>query len=114
MSNYQPQGTPTGSLINQGFTGIPPASGSVDASLLNQQQKYAILCSQFIASKKFFRGGVDVTNQTQVVLNALSQSVPMTTASATAYFSGITPGYWSSGVVDWLAGYNVLLNFQFV
>lgn len=113
MSNYQPNGTATGRLINQGVVYQSPTPD--DEALWNQQVKYANLCVQFISTAgPFIRNGKNVTNEIQTHLTILSQSVPMTTASAQAYFAGVTVTYWSASVVDWLAGYNAITSYVFV
>ncbi len=76
-----------------------------------QQIAYAEKCQVYIASiTRRNAAGEDISNQVQTQLTALSQSVPMTTASASAYFPGINSGYWSASVVDYFAGYNAIIN----
>lgn len=113
MSN-ESTGSANGRLVNQGFTFWYLATAD-DISLLSQQTNYAALCTSFISQAgPFFRGGKNVTTEIQNILTALSQSVPMTATSAAAYFSGITAGYWSKCVVDWMAGYQAITSYKFV
>lgn len=91
MSNFKPTGTP-GTLIGEGIHGIPDA-GSADANLLNQQTTYFALCNTYIAQT--------TPDKKQVFLLGIVAASPMTAASAAAYFSGITPSRWSTGVIDY-------------
>src|SRR5258708_2415651 len=112
MNNYQPQGQTTSRLINDGYIYQSPTSVAV--SLLLQQKQFANRCVQFIgATGPFIRNGQDVTNEIQTHLTTLSQSVPMTAASAQAYFSNVSTVFWSSCVVDWLAGYIAITSYVF-
>lgn len=111
MNNYQPQGLVNNGLVNGGYLWTPT---SADANLLNQQTKYAALCQSYIGSVSFTRDGKDVTDEIQRKLIMLSQSVPMTAASAQVYFPGVNVLYWVGGVIDWLAGYNTIKAYVFV
>jgi hypothetical protein len=102
-------GIPT-NVINQGFS-VWQNPANADVQLLLQQITYAEKCQQYIANIiRLNSVGKDISNQVQTELTALSQSIPMTTASASAYFPGINSGYWSACVVDYYAGYNAIIN----
>jgi hypothetical protein len=97
-------------VVNQGF-GPWQFATSADKQLLSQQTTYAQMCQAYVAGiVRLNAAGKDISNLVQTQLTALSQSVPMTPASASAYFSGITPGFWSACVVDYYAGYNAIIN----
>lgn len=106
----------SGGLINTGTTLIPPASGSADASLFTQQQKYLGLTTAYIASAGRVRAdGKDLTREIQSYLSNLVTyaNYPMTAAQANTYFPGTTASYWNSQVIDFLAAYNGVIAAQF-
>jgi hypothetical protein len=101
-------GIPT-NVINQGT--YYSASVNADVQLLLQQTTYAQKCQAYIAGvTRLNAAGQDISNKVQTELTALSQSIPMTAASANAYFNGATAVYWSAGVVDYLAGWSAIIN----
>jgi hypothetical protein len=95
----------SGGLINTGFTCFIPAAGSLDAQLLTLQTNAAAACEQFISGYVLVRNGKDISREVQLFYFRLAQSVPMTLAAAQGYVgSGVTAGFWTSGVIDWQAG----------
>jgi hypothetical protein len=115
MSNYKPSGTQNGRIINGGYVlGASGNPSAADSNMLGQQQTYAAKVQTYIGNAgPFFRGSRDVTGEIQNYLIALSQSVLLTPAQANTYFSGTTDAFWGGDVVDWLAGYNLVVAYHF-
>ena len=111
MNNYQPQGTTSGGLINYSPAGIP-VLGSPDAQLLEQQVGYASYCVSYVTTVAF-QYSTSITSEVQAFYLRLMESIPLTLAQASAYFPGVSAGFWSSGVKDYKAAYAAMTSTPF-
>lgn len=98
-----------GGVINSGATSAIPPSGSDDANMLNQQLKFAALCSSYIQnSGRVNTQGKDITREVQKYLASIVAATPLSFAQAQVYYPNVSSKYWTGSLIDYMAAYTAI------